>query len=178
MVRKEVTILLVALFAVGWVTSMFLYYENLNLTNQVVSLNEEVKTLRSANLVTALGIVEIPPYGESYWGNNGNSSYLWITGWVFNYGAAMAREAGLDVLAYDESNEVLMNYTVPITSGGIAAFSTNPSKNLIPDYLYPASLEFGNVLSQENVTIRMAIFHEGTFANATTYQINPVWETS
>ena len=47
------------------------------------SLEEEITTLKSANLVTGIRVVEIPPYGESYWGGNGNYSYLWITGWVF-----------------------------------------------------------------------------------------------
>jgi len=43
--------------------------------------------IESANLVTALGVVEIPPYEESYWGGNGNSSYLWITGWCLILGS-------------------------------------------------------------------------------------------
>jgi hypothetical protein len=173
---RAIVILLASLLTVTVIISLFICTENLYLQSQVSNLKQEIIVLQSANLTTALGIVEIPPYGESYWGGNGNSSYLWITGWVFNYGSAMAKKAGLDVLAFDESNDVLMNHTVPITSGGIAAFSTNPSKNLIPDYLYSASLEFGNILSQENVTIRMAIFHEGTFSNSTRYEINPIWE--
>ena len=97
---------------------------------------------------------------------------------MFNSGASMARKAGLQVLAFDETNTNLMNFTVPITSGGIAAFSTNESRNLIPYYLYPTSLEFGNVLSQENVTVRLAIFHEGVFSNNTRYEVNPVWHNT
>jgi len=88
----------------------------------------------------------------------------------------MAKKAGLDVLAFDEANAVLMNYTVPINEGGIGAFSTNETlRNLIPYYLYPTPLEFGNVLSQQNVTVRLAIFHEGIFPNSTRYEINPIW---
>jgi hypothetical protein len=176
MVNKAVTILLAVLLTVTVALSSFLYSENQSLSSQVLSLNREIKTLMSANLVTALGVIEVPPYGESYWGGNGNCSYLWITGWVFNSGASMARKAGLEVLAFDEANAVLMNYTVPITEGGIAAFSTNETKNPIPYYLYPTSLEFGNVLSQENVTVRLAIYHDGVFSNSTRYQINPVWK--
>ena len=79
----------------------------------------------------------------------------------------MARKAGLMVLAFDEGNTVLMNYTVPITEGGIGAFSTNETfRDLIPYYLYPTPLEFGNVLSQQNVTVRLAIFHDGVFPYA------------
>jgi sensor domain CHASE-containing protein len=176
MVRKVVALLLVFLLIVSVVYSVFLYQQNVNLRNETAILKEELTTLKSASIVTALGVVEIPPYGESYWGGNG---YLWITGWVFNSGANMARKAGLDVLAFDGANVVLMNYTVPITEGGIGAFSTNETlRNLIPYYLYPTPLEFGNVLSQQNVTVRLAIFHEGIFPNSTRYEINPVWENN
>jgi hypothetical protein len=178
MVRRVVTLLLASLLALAVVISLFLYVDNLELERQVTNLNDEIVVLKSANLTTALGVVEIPPYGESYWGGNGNTSYVWITGWVFNSGASMAKKAGLQVLALDQSNAVLMNYTVPIASGGIAAFSSNETKNPIPYYLYPTSLEFGNVLSQENVTVRMAIFHEGVFSNNTRSEVNPVWHNT
>jgi hypothetical protein len=179
MAKKAVPILLVGLLTLSVAISLFLYSENSILNSQVISLKSEMENLKSANLVTALGVVEIPPYGESYWGGNGNFSYVWITGWVFNSGASMARKAGLDVLAFDGANSVLMNYTVPITEGGIGAFSTNETlRNLIPYYIYPTPLEFGNVLSQQNVTVRLAIFHEGIFPNSTRYEINPVWENS
>jgi len=177
MLKKAVTILLAVLLSISIITSSFLYLENLTLTSQVQSLNEEIKSLNSAYLVTALGIVEIPPYGESYWGGNGEFSHLWITGWVFNSGGSMAKKAGLEVLAFAEDNTVLLNYTVPITQGGIGAFSTNETfRDLIPYYLYPTPLEFGNVLSQQNVTVRLAIFHDGSFPNGTRYEMNPVWE--
>lgn len=176
MAQKAVTILLAVLLSVSLASSVFLYFENQRLTSQVQSLDGEIKTLKSANVVTALGVVEIPPLGASYWGGNGDYSHLWITGWVFNSGASMAKQAGLQVLAFDESDTVLMNFTVPITEGGIGAFATKP--NLIPSYLYPAPLEFNNLLSQQNVTVRVAIFHEGVFPNSTRYQITPVWESS
>jgi hypothetical protein len=179
MAKKAVTILLAGLLTLSVAISLFLYSENSILNSQVLSLKSEIEKLKSANLVTALGVVEIPPYGESYWGGNGNYSYLWITGWVFNSGASMARKAGLEVLAFDEANAVLMNYTVPITEGGIGAYSTNYTlRNLIPYYLYPTPLEFDNVLSQQNVTVRLAIFHEGIFPNSTRYEINPLWENN
>jgi hypothetical protein len=66
--------------------------------------------------------------------------------------------------------------TVPIVSGGI--FSSNENKSLIPEYLQPTPLEFGNVLSQQNVTVRLGIFHEGVFSNSTTYEIIPVWKNA
>jgi hypothetical protein len=177
MARNVVTILLAVLLAVSVFISLFLYSQNLSLSSQVSDLSEEVKILQSANLVTALGVVEVSPYGVNYFGGTSSYSYLWITGWVFNDGASMARKAGLEVLAFDGNNVALMNYTVPITEGGVGAFSTNETiKNLIPYYFYPTPIEFGNVLSQENVTVRLAIFHDGVFSNSTRYQVNPVWE--
>jgi hypothetical protein len=92
---------------------------------------------------------------------------------VFNSGAGMANNAGLNVLAFDEENFVLMNYTVPIVGYGV--FSINENRTLIHSYVQLTPLEFGNVLSQQNVTVRLAIFHEGLFLNSTRYQINPVW---
>lgn len=177
MLKKVVALLLASLLIVSVVYSVYLYQQNANLRNENSILKEEIATLKSANIVTALGVVEIPPYAQSYWGASGNYSYLWITGWVFNSGASIASKAGLEVLAFDETNAVLMNYTVPITEGGIGAFSTNDTlRNLIPYYLYPTPLEFGNLLSQQNVTVRLAIFHDGAFSNNTRYQVNPVWE--
>jgi hypothetical protein len=177
MIIKVVALFLVFLLIVSLGYSIFLYQQNVNLRSENSTLKEELTTLKSANIITALGVVEIPPYGESYWGGNGDFSHLWITGWVFNSGASMAKKAGLKVLAFDEANAVLMNYTIPITEGGIGAFSTNETlRNLIPYYLYPTPLVFDDVLSQQNVTVRLAIFHEGIFPNSTRYEINPVWQ--
>jgi hypothetical protein len=176
MAQKAVTILLAVLLIVSLASSVFQYFENQRLTSQVQSLNDEIKTFKSANVVTALGVVEIPPLGANYWGGNGDYSHLWITGWVFNSGASMAKKAGLQVVAFNESNAVLLNYTLPIADAGVDAFATKPS--LLPSYIYPAPLEFNNLLSQQNVTVRVAIFHEGIFPNNTRYQITPVWENS
>jgi hypothetical protein len=179
MAKNAVTILLAVLLAVSVVMSLFLYSENLSLKSQVLSLKEDTKNSNSSNIVTALGVVDIPYYGENYWKENSTYGNLWITGWVFNSGAIMAKKAGLEVIAFDKANAVLMNYTVPITEGDTGAFTTNETlRNLIPHYFHPTPFEFGNVLSQQNVTIRLAIFHNGNFQNSTKYQITPVWENS
>src|SRR5512138_2523145 len=103
---RAVNVLLASLLTVTVITSLFYYTDNLNLENQVRTLKEEIVVLKSANLTTALGIIEIPPFNPyseaAWWGNN--YSYVWITGWVFNYGASMAENAGLEVLAYDQAN--------------------------------------------------------------------------
>jgi hypothetical protein len=172
---KAANILLASLLGVTVLTSLFFYTETRNLQSQVTNLKQEIVALRSANLTTAIGIIEVPPYSEgNWWGNN--HSYVWITGWVFNYGASMAKNAGIEVVAYDQENAILMNYTVPIVGYGV--FSTNENKSLLPEYLQLTSLQFGNVLSNENATVRLSIFHEGVFSNSTMYQVNPVWENS
>ena len=172
--KKVLTLLSIVLVAIMLLT-LIIYTDNLRLKEQVLNLQKEIIILKSANLTTALGIVEIPPYSYSYdvwWANN--FSYVWITGWVFNSGAGMAKNAGLEVLAFDVANAVLMNYTVPIVSYGV--FSANENRTLIPEYLKLTQLEFGNVLGQQNATVRLGIFHEGIFPNSTRYEINPFWE--
>ena len=143
---RVANLLSASLLAVTVITALFFYTENLNLQSQVSNLKKEIVVLKSANLTTALGIIEIPPYAKegNWWGNN--DSYVWITGWIFNYGASMAKNAGLEVLAFDKANTVLMNYTVPIVGYGV--FSTNENRTLIPDYLQLTPIQFGNVLSR------------------------------
>lgn len=87
----------------------------------------------------------------------------------------MAKNAGLQVLAFNETNTPLMNVTVPVSSG---IFSTDPKKNLMPGYLQATSIDFGDILSHQNVTVRVGIYHEGLFSNSTTYEIIPVWTNS
>ena len=169
---RFVNYMLAFLLAITVITSLFFYTENLNLQSQVSNLKKEIVVLKSANLTTALGIIEIPPNSEgNWWGNN--HSYVWVTGWVFNYGASMAKNAGLEVLAFDKANAVLMNYTVPIVGYGV--FSTNENRTLIPDYLQLTPIQFGNVLSQENATVRLSIFHEGIFQNDTRFEVIPIY---
>jgi hypothetical protein len=91
----------------------------------------------------------------------------------------LAKNAALQVAAFNEANAIIMNYTVPITEGDAGAFTTNETlKNLIPHYFYPTPQMFGNVLSQQNVTVRLVIFHDGAFPSSTRYEIKPIWEKS
>ncbi len=147
--------------------------QTLGLSEQVLSLEQEIKVLKSANLTTALGIIDIPPHAETIWGMN-NYSYVWITGWVYNSGASAAKNAGLEVLAFDKTNSMLMNYTVPIVGYGV--FSINDNKTLLPNYLQLTPISSGMVLSQQNVTVRVSIFHEDIFPNNTRLEINPIWQ--
>ena len=170
--RKAVALLLITVLAIS-VSGNFIFYSNSqSLNNQVSGLKEEIRVLKSANLTAALGIVDFPPNSAATWWGT-NYSYVWMTGWVFNYGASMAKNAGIQVLAYDTANTVLMNYTVPIAGYGI--FSTNQNRTLIPDYLQLTPIQFGNVLSQENATVRLSIFHEGIFPNDTRFEAIPIY---
>ena len=55
MVKKVTALLLVLLLVVSLVYSVFLYQQNVKLSNDNSILEEEITTLKSANLVTALG---------------------------------------------------------------------------------------------------------------------------
>jgi hypothetical protein len=157
-----------------------IYYnaENRRLSDEISELHHELATLKTANLIAALGVTEIQPQPDQIFGSK--DSHLWITGWVLNSGASKAIHAGLTVLAFDETNAVVLNVTVPVTDRG---FSTALNDSLVPavPYWLPGAislnkLTYGDVLSEENVTVGFSIFHEGIFPSSTRYQIIPIWE--
>jgi hypothetical protein len=78
----------------------------------------------------------------------------------------------LKVLAFEANGRILMNITVPLISG---SYSTNENEPLMPYYIQLTPLAFGNVLSQQDLELRIAIYHEGTFSNSTKYEMTPVW---
>ncbi len=153
--------------------------ENSNLKKQVKDLQEETDVLKTANLTYAFGVIEkppVPPQASPH--QYCLLSHLWITGWVFNSGGNMATNVRLIVLAFDETNNILMNTSVPIR------FYANTATD---DALMPkmprwtssvplTEIENANLLSQENATVRFGIFHEGSFPNSTRYETKPVWE--
>ena len=110
-----------------------IYYntENCRLSNEISELRHELATLKTANLIAALGVTEIPPQPDQIYGSK--DSHLWITGWIFNSGASKAIHAGLRVLAFNETNAVVLNVTVPITDRG---FSTALNDSLVPAVPY------------------------------------------
>ena len=169
--RVAVVVLALALtLAMG--LAAFFNAENVTLKEQIEDYRQELSVLKTANLTTALGIKEIPPDPNAAYWENGNS-HVWITGYVFNCGGSIAYQAGLQVIARAEDDSVLMNVSLPLVNGGI--FSANENKSLIPEYFTPTEHMFGNVLSQQNVTVRMSIYHEGSFSNSTKYEITPFW---
>ena len=179
---KAVALILILMFAATVLASVFLYSENLYLKKQILALEDKLATSKRANLVTALGITEISytpsPAAISAHPSSayvGNFSNVWITGHVLNSGASMAYNAGLKVLASDCTGEILMNITVPLISG---SYSTDENETLMPYYIQLSPLAFGNVLSQQDLEVRIAIYHESTFSNSTKYEMTPVWTNS
>ncbi len=169
---KATVAVLVAVLAFTMGLAALYNSENVTLKEQIKGYQQELTILKTANLTTALGIKEIPPDSDTaYWGNKYN--HLWVTGYIYNCGGSIALQAGLRVVAKSEDNSTLMNMTVPLVNGGV--FSADTDLSLLPAYLSPSFVEYGDVLSKENVTVRFSIYHEGSFSNSSTYDITPFW---
>ena len=146
------------------------------LESQIANLNDKVAKLTSqvdvrANVITGLGISEVPPDPTSKDSTAQQYSHLWITGWVFNNGLAMATNVGLIILAYDNTNKILLNITMPIMNS-----ATVYSTSLIHGSLKPPILHT-TILSQQNMTVIMGIYHEGIFPSSTRYEAIPIYES-
>lgn len=139
-----------------------------NLQAEVAQLNG---TINSVNLQTALGITEIP-YNSLYNQLNNTYNHLYISGSVTNEGLRTAYNAGLNVVAYDINNALVVDMTVPLTGGiyedGVTIGNSN-SSSLI------GSLTLGSLAAGQTATIDISIYHEGI---ATTWKVIPVWTNS
>ena len=170
-----VSLVLLFLLVLNVAANVYYSIENANLRNQITVLQEEIESLKAeslnkANIVTALGITEVTPTPTSQNTWDRNYSHLWITGWVFNSGLGMAIGVGLNILAYDESNKVLLNETMPVLDNGyIETYAIPPHTN------QPRPLTT-NIFSQQNMTVIMGIYHEGVFSNSTRYEAIPVFQ--
>lgn len=179
--KIRLTLVLLLLFSTLLSTYTIMYYQtdNSNLRKQLKGLQEEITVLKTANLTSAFGIIEVPARPDQILGSI--NSHLWVTGWIFNSGGSIARNVALNVLAFNQSNDVIMNVTVPIASG--SEFATATEDYLVPKvpYYVPGSislgeLKYGTVLSQQNMTIKFSLYHAGSFPDTTRYEINPLWE--
>jgi hypothetical protein len=145
--------------------------ENANLRSRIQALQDELTEYKTANLTAALGIVEIQAssVSELNWSN-----YLWVTGYISNVGKATASNVAMQVYAFDNTNNTLMNATCPIHSG---VFDSSEKKNIVSQTFQVTSNEFtfGDILSQQKVIVRVGIYHEGSFPDTTTYKIIPIW---
>ena len=172
---KLVALLVVAILLVTLLVTILYYNSLVNEKNSKISNLEsqstpELSNTPTANIITALGITESPPSQVSYNGLNGMYSHLWITGSLFNSGLGMAKGVGLQVLAFDKSNKILMNATVPIMPNTmVVSYAQISHSNSGPPTMH------SNIFSQQNVTVSLAIFHEGTFPNSTRYEAIPIY---
>ncbi len=154
-----------------------------NLTNQVASLNSQISALKSqqaiiasqeanltsANLVTALGITEIPSTSTYNEGSASPYNHLYISGTVTNTGGGTAYDAGLHVVAYAADGTIEISTTVPLDDG--ASFGTDAAT----DVYGGSSAQLESLFSGQTATISIAIFHEGT---VTKWDITPVSSNS
>jgi hypothetical protein len=183
-VVKPTAILAVAVLLTSLI-AITLYYNNLvnnrdskitALESQIDNLNHELSnqsgqvTVR-ANVITGLGISDVPADPNSRDSTARQYSHLWITGWVFNNGLAMAENVGLVILAYDQSGKVLLNQTMPVMDS-----ATVYSTSIIHNSQTPPNLHT-TILSQQNMTVIMGIYHEGIFPSSTRYEAIPIYES-
>jgi type II secretory pathway pseudopilin PulG len=147
-----------------------------NQLDEVQTQNEELENqianLTSANLVTALGIAEVPYDSIA---NPAQFHKLFIEGSVTNKGQGTAYNAGLHVVAYDAEGNLRINMIVPLKN--IASFGTDSATI---DYALAHaggtdSLQLGKLLTTQTAAISIQIFHQG---NVTDWTLTPVWTNS
>ena len=145
-----------------------------DLGGQVENLSSQLADLTTANIVTALGIVEIPTTYQNL--NGPNSQYLsapynhlYIQGSVTNSGAGTAFNAGLHVVAFASDGTTEINMTVPMVN--IAQFGTDANTT---NYAHQSvsSLNLTSLAGETTTPIYVDIFHEGTVSSWT---VTPVW---
>ena len=149
-----------------------------SLNAQIASLNSQMTNLTSVNIVTALGVTEVPANSPNNYPTPLLYNHLYISGSVTNTGEGTAYNAGLHVVAREADGKVEVDMTVPLVG------PQNESGNEITDFapvfgtdaktqIYGNdSLRLGNLFSGQTLSISLGIFHEGTVTNWT---ITPVW---
>ena len=176
--KKGIVALTIAILVTTLLSTTIFYYSLTNekdskistLESQIVDLNNQINHPR-ANIVTALGIADVPPSGNPLGTLEANYSHLWITGRLFNSGAGAAMNVSVNVLAYDSSNIVLLNETVPASSSGLIMFPiTLPSNGAHLPYTGTT-----DIYSQQNVTVRFGVYHTGIFPDTTKYEAIPTY---
>jgi cell division protein FtsL len=145
-----------------------------NLNGQVENLSSQLTILTTANIVTALGIREIPTtyqvaVGASPQYLSAPYNHLYIQGSVTNSGAGTAFNAGLQVIAYDANGALEINMTVPFDSG--AQFGTDASTRSYANQ-NDAALHLASLAGAATAQVNVNIFHEGIISN---WIVSPVW---
>lgn len=137
--------------------------------SQVSGLENQLASLTSINIVTALGIKEIGNLSGSVAAPN--SYYrLFVSGLVTNEGNGTAFNAGLHVVAYDKDAILQINMTVPLIAGSTLANFTTVVK-IDGSYGNPP-LHFANLAGGETTRVEFNIYHKGQLANWT---VTPIY---
>ena len=145
-----------------------------NLNSQIANLTGQISNLKSqqanidspsADLVTSLGISEIPVNSTYNLGNSAPFNHLYISGTVTNSGDGTAYNAGLHVVAYTTTGTVEVNMTVPLSDGG--SFGADVQTQVYGT----SSLQLGNLYPGQTTTVSLAIFHEATVSS---WSLTPV----
>jgi hypothetical protein len=170
MKRKVIatSVLLAAVIVIGF-AGVILYYNNIidyynSIINQrdseIASLKSEIANLKKPDLVTTLGISE-RMNNLTYDANNPSTyNHLLISGTVTNMGLGTAYNAGLHVVAWDVTGELVINMTVPIAAGSYGLGGNQGPSTLT------------TLGSKETGTAQLAIYHKGIL---TSWTVTPVW---
>ncbi len=149
-----------------------------SLNGQIADLNSQILNSTTVNLVTALGVNEVPYNSPNNFPTPLLYNHLFITGSVTNTGEGTAYNAGLHVVAYETNGKVEVNMTVPLVGGEnvtgneITDFAPVFGTNAATQIYGNDSLQLGKLFSGQTVPISLGIFHEET---VTHWTITPVW---
>jgi hypothetical protein len=150
-----------------------------DLQNIVSSLQSKATNLTTANLVTALGIVEVPKDSPHNFPNPLLYNHLYVEGSVTNSGSGIAYRAGLHVIAYAADGTEEINLTVPLvsllnaTGNEVTMFGPVFGTNAKTQIYGNDSLELGSLSAGQTVQISLTVFHESTVS---TWTVTPVWK--
>lgn len=153
----------------------------INLQSQLNGLQSKATNLTTANLVTALGVVEVPTDSPSNFPNPLLYNHLYVDGSVANNGSGIAYNAGLHIEAYAIDDSTVVNLIVPLvsqvnwTGTEVTMFGPVFGTNAKTQIYGNDSLMLGSLGPNQTTSISFAIFHEGV---ATKWTVTPVWTDS
>lgn len=152
-----------------------------DLQNMISSLQSKATSLTTANLVTALGIVEVPKDSPHNFPNPLLYNHLYVEGSVTNDDSGIAYHAGLHVVAYAADGMEEINLTVPLfslmnaTGTEVTMFGPVFGTNAKTQIYGNDSLALGSLSAGQTAQISFAIFHE---SKVSAWTVTPVWTNS
>jgi cell division protein FtsL len=152
-----------------------------DLKAKAANISDQKKDLLSPEIVTSLGVSEVPYDSPHNYPTPLLYNHILIMGSVANTGVTTAYNVGLHVIAYQEDGKIQVNMTVPLINW--ANETSNENTDFAPVFGTDAStqiygnesLQLGNLYSGQNITVILGIFHHGT---ATKWTITPVWTSN